>query len=222
VANKELDILEQPVHVLLVKPTMLEQMAEEGRLPQALKEKVSLPVEKPVKHNLLGLKLEKSSFNLPSVRETQKQLLVRTKLKIIHENSKVPSGDQKPPCGECKTAACCVAFVVSITKMEYDSGLYGDAAIELTPEIFQQLRSRSTLLNTMNGPNPFNTTTQHVLEGMTGTACPFLTKDNRCGVYEHRPVVCRTYTCVGDTRVTPGMRAGTEPILSIKDKVFNK
>lgn len=35
-----------------------------------------------------------------------------------------------------------------------------------------------------------------------GEPCPYL-KENKCSIYERRPITCREYTCKGDDRIKP-------------------
>jgi Fe-S-cluster containining protein len=223
---KKPEILKKPVHHILVKPTHLQKMVKEGRLPEALVDKqVPLPQEpkpskKPKKRLQVLQQAKKQRLNMPSAREMRKQQQVRLRLSTIHNSIPPLDGDLTPPCDECKTSACCYAFIVGITEMEYESGLYGDFAIKIDEDTLKQLRGKVLLPTTMNGPNPFSKKDQYVLEGMIGSPCPFLQEDGRCGVYDTRPITCRTYTCVVDDRITQGMRDGTEPILSISERMF--
>ncbi len=144
-----------------------------------------------------------------------KQSVLRTRLRVMHDSvPKVPA-ELAPPCHECKTAACCRAFLVDITREEYESGLYGDHAIKLTPEMQEQLSLSPTswlAFAAAQGSSMFagRSENMYVLEGLMGQPCPFLKADNKCGIYEYRPLTCRVYTCVGDSRVTQRMRDGHE------------
>lgn len=220
---KKPEILDKPVHIALIKPSHLEQLAREGRVPAALQDKVELPKEQPKKKSKTGLVsfeyLPKASFNAPTGASVRKQTLLRTKLKVIHES--VPDPDPAPPCSSC-VAVCCKAFLVRLTEDEYESGLYGEYAVKFSPEMLKQLRSGNLAYIALNGPSPFSEDTQYVLDGMMGEPCPFLDKNDNCSIYEHRPTVCRAYSCVGDDRVTQEMRDGTEPILSLVEQLLEE
>lgn len=127
----------------------------------------------------------------------------RVKLRLFHANAPTP---KKAPCETCKSAACCKAFLVRITEEEYKSGLYDPYAVAFTDNVIQQLQSDFLLPAMMAVPNLLQTTgTQYYLEGAVNQPCPFL-KDNKCSIYEDRPYVCRTYTCVDDPRITDEIR----------------
>lgn len=223
--SKKPEVLDEPVHAILLKPTHIQQLVTEGRLPETLREAaVSLPKpqkQAPTKMRLNVLQQAKS-LNLPSARKMQHTQQVRARLGAAHASAKLPTGAQKPPCGSCKTAACCRAFVVGISTEEYDSGFYGDVAIQLTPDVKKQLRGKVLSPFTMNAPTVHTDTTDHVLDGLIGDPCPFLQEDNSCGIYEKRPITCRVYSCVGDDRITEGMRDGTEPIISLSEFFLSK
>lgn len=201
------DVLKKPVHVALLRPTQLEKLAQAKKIetsPYGLNPNAaSQPLPK---------ELREKSYTLPKAPNYAKQAKKRVQLKIIHDRvPPIPEGKQ-PPCSTCKTAACCYVFVVNIDEAEYESGLYGDAAVKLTPEIFQQLRNRFLLAQMITAPRANTETNTYFLEGKIGEPCPFLTEDKKCGIYEIRPRTCRVYTCVGDPRITEEMRQGTEPI----------
>lgn len=216
------DILEKPVHAILLKPDHIQSLVEEGRLPQALKEReLPLPKPKKEKKNKLNLKVlnEAKKWNVPSGNKLRKQQRTQMRLRALHDS--IPGPDPVPPCSTCKTAPCCKAFVVVLTELEYDSGLYGDMAIKFTPDVIEQINHGSLLPLFPNDllPNDFhgNSNNSYYLEGMMGQPCPFLQEDNRCGIYENRPITCRVYSCVGDPRITEGMRQGTEPLMTLRD-----
>lgn len=211
------DVLKKPVHIAVLKPTHLEKLADAGKIsatPFGVSPKssnISLPKLEVEKTGALGLpKLLKqqitSSGNL--VKQNKQHL----KLRVLHDSVPPIPKDKIPPCSSCKTAACCRAFVVNITQLEYESGMYGDAAIKLTPEIHDQLKSRFIMPAVIGAPITKTDRNAYYLEGKIGDPCPFLTAEQRCGIYEFRPVTCRAYTCAEDPRITDGMRSGTEPI----------
>lgn len=204
------DVLKKPVHIALLKQTHIQDLADKGSIEKTpygldpMVRKIGLPKEQKVP-------LEKIDRGSTRASNMTSQARNQVRLRVIHESIPPIPPDKQPLCSSCKTAACCVAFIVELTELEYESGLYGDAAVKLTPEIAQQLNSR--FLSNVKISSPYvKDKTRFVLEGMIAEPCPFLTADKRCGIYDIRPVVCRSYTCVGDQRITEGMRQGTEPI----------
>lgn len=208
------DVLKKPVHYILVKDTLLDRLRREGKLQgehQAAllsPPRPKLPTEDKQHSSLISKVMVQSSAKSGNIA---KQSVLRTKLRVIHNNIPPIPPEKAPPCDTCKTAACCRAFVVGIEKAEYESGLYGEYAIEVTDEMKKQLQADSYLFPiAMNAPSLFDQRgdENHFLEGVVGTACPFLGTDMRCTIYEYRPITCRTYTCVGDERITQDMRDG--------------
>lgn len=127
----------------------------------------------------------------------------RVKLRLFHANAPVP---KKAPCESCKSAACCKAFLVRITEEEYKSGLYDPHVVAFDEAVVEQLQSEFLLPAMASVPNLLQTPgKQYYLEGAVDQPCPFL-KDNKCSIYEDRPYVCRTYTCVDDPRITEQLR----------------
>jgi Fe-S-cluster containining protein len=112
--------------------------------------------------------------------------------------------------------------MVNITPEEYSSGLYGEYAVKLTHQDAKNLGSgRFTQLATMRMPTIYTMKegeSQYFLEGPVGTPCPMLQEDGKCGIYEKRPITCRTYTCVGDDRITQDMRDGK---VNIEESIMN-
>lgn len=202
------EILKKPVHLALLRPTQLEKMAAQGKIsitPFGLDpkvEEVPLPVEQKEKST--------HKFEIPKMPNLTKAAKKQVHLKLLHDKIPPIPEDKKPPCSSCKTAACCKVFVVNITELEYDSGVYGDAAIKIDPATFKQLRGRVLMLQLLTAPRPRkDDKPTYFLEGKMGEPCPFLTKDNKCGIYDMRPKTCRVYSCVGDPRITEEMRQGT-------------
>jgi Fe-S-cluster containining protein len=200
------DVLKKPVHVAILKPTHMQKLAEDKRIPDtacsvSVPKTPDLPSEKEVKP------YDVPKLNLPTsdlIKKSKKQL----NLRIYYDKLPPLPKDKVPPCESCKTSACCVAFVVNITKDEYESGLYGDAAVEFTPEIQAQLKSPFLKVAMLGSPVEYSKSAYY-LDGKRGEPCPFLNEKNQCGIYDIRPVTCRMYTCVGDSRITPEMRDGT-------------
>jgi len=52
--------------------------------------------------------------------------------------------------------------------------------------------------------------------------CPLLTIDNRCSVYDERPLICRTYVSVGDSHYCHPHRLGPETKLLPRADVVDK
>jgi len=222
--KKALDLLQKPVHVAILRPAHVQKLAQEGKLPQRL---LSIPVrnipdlpdgkpaptEKPV-----------ASYAAAARRgaKARREVMLRTKLHVIHNNVPPLPKDQQPPCHDCKNSACCYAFMVNITAEEYESGLYGDYAVKLTHKDAENLGDgRFARIATMRTPAVHDIVEgqpQYYLEGPVGRACPMLQEDGKCGIYEKRPITCRVYTCVGDKRITEEMRNGD---IDIEEALMN-
>lgn len=204
--------LKKPVHVALIKEAHIQKLTREGKLPRTLVSLEAPPTQPlPVETKTKTLLVRESIFK--GGNDIRKQWSVRAKLRVLHESIPPLAKEDVPPCHTCKAAPCCKAFVVGLRQLEYESGLYGDCAIEITPEVQRQLRGRLLAPVVVNSPMQDATDPESVyyLEGKAGDPCPFLGEDNRCGIYNSRPIVCRTYTCVDDTRITQEMRDGTVP-----------
>lgn len=205
------DILKKPVHVALLRPAPVQHMAAAGtfkQTPYGLDPALPMPVlPKETKAASTIPRFEKPTLAVSSIsKQTKRQV----QLKVLHDL--VPAPSPTPPCATCKTSACCKAFVVNITEQEYESGLYGDAAVKITPEIAQQLHSRFLAVAMLGAPVVTGTDTAYYFEGKLGEACPFLDDHNRCRIYDIRPITCRSYGCVEDPRITDALREGTEEI----------
>lgn len=207
-------VLKKPVHAVILRSHHLQDLQKRGKLPSSIvvrpmPESQPLPAEtKPTKERYNPL----AGFDRASMMQPAREAVRKTRLTVLHDNIPTLPDHLKPPCDECKTSACCRAFVVSITEDEYASGYYEPYAVKLDPKYMKQIQGRILLPSTATSPvHRVKDKTEYYLEGRIGEPCPFL-KDNRCSIYEHRPVTCRVYTCVGDTRITQGMRDGTESI----------
>lgn len=215
-------ILKKPVHLALLKPTQLDKMASQGKISSTKfgldpnVEQMPLPVEQKER--------AVPKLDIPKMPNLAKAAKKQVQLKIFHDRIPPIAEDKKPPCQSCKTSACCYAFVVNITELEYESGVYGDAAIKLDADTFKQLRGRGLVLPMLTAPRRQpGDKPLYFLEGKIGEPCPFLTKENRCGIYDIRPRTCRVYSCVEDPRITEGLRQGTEPMDPISILMqFNK
>jgi len=200
------DILKKPVHVALLRQTHLEKLAAAKKIDQT-----PFGLNPNVEPQPLPKEVKEKPYQLPKLPNIAKQVKTQLKLKVLHDRVPPIPEDKRPPCESCKTAACCRVFVVNIDPIEYESGLYGDAAVKITPEMFKQLNSRFLLASMVTAPRASDVDSYY-LEGKLGDPCPFLDDNNRCGIYSIRPITCRVYSCVGDSRITEGMRQGTEPI----------
>jgi Fe-S-cluster containining protein len=154
----------------------------------------------------------------PGITPTQikKQAELRVKLSRVKP---IPE-EKKPPCKSCKTSACCTQFLVELTKEEYESGLYHPYTAKITAEQINQLSGLAGAFLKLKG-GVVVPRTYYILGEGPGEPCPFLREDKGCGIYDHRPLVCRTYTCVGDDRINDGIREGLIPITSLLQKVIN-
>lgn len=213
------DVLKKPVHVAILRESHIQQLAREGKLRDQ-----QFSLDSPEKQTLPTVEAKpRLTFNAPRTGpDIVKQMRLRTHLRVVHDRIPPLPADKQPPCGSCKTAACCRAYVVHITKEEFESGLYGDAAIEITDEVRRQLpRTSPNFLHVaVQMPNiAFDNTNRYFLEGVIGTACKFLGSDNRCTIYDIRPITCRQYSCVDDSRITQEMRDGT---VNIQDAVIDR
>lgn len=192
--------LKKPVHAALLKPTALDQLAKEGRLPA--EEKPPLPRDEAPPKVFNPLSKLKSTGLLQQANK-------RVRLQVLHANAAPIPADRKPPCESCKASPCCKAFLVEITQLEYESGAYEEFAVELTPNVAKQLRTKGLLIPTLTAPQLTDGDgAKYFLEGKLWEACPFLGEDNKCTIYDTRPLTCRMYSCVGDDRITQEMRDG--------------
>lgn len=208
--------MKKPVHVAILKPTLIQKLKEQGRLSDRrfagqTPDEFKLPVDETATKRRLPV------LNMGST--LQKKALYKTQVRRLHESIPPLESDKIPPCDSCKTSACCRAFLVALTEEEYESGYYGDFAVKFSQEDIQQLQDKSTIFASLHAPVGLNNLlakpdndSHYYLEGVIGTACPFLQEDGRCGIYENRPVVCRVYSCVGDDRITQEMRDGSVDI----------
>lgn len=197
------EILKKPVHTNLSKYTELEKLHHNNKL---VKTPVSL-----VTWNRSSLPTEVKEHYVSSVHKSK----AKFKLQVMYDKVPPIPKELKPNCKECKTQACCTAFLVPLTKLEYESGIYGDNAVKLTREAVDQLKGsyalRWTLLQ-MGGLLSTDKDTHYYLEGGLGAQCPYLTKKG-CSIYDYRPLTCRTYTCVGDNRITQNIKDGVDKMI---------
>lgn len=210
------DVLKKPVHAVVLRPRHLQDLQKRGKLLnggviRTAPSQQTLPVKEKKKKRYNPL----AGFDIKSVTKPARDAMRKTRLRVLHDSIPPLPKDKQPPCNECVTSACCVAFVVSISEEEYESGQYDPYAVKLAPEVVRQLRGKTLLSTTATSPvHSIGEQTEHYLEGKLGEPCPFLLSGGKCGIYDQRPITCRVYSCVGDDRITPGMRDGTEPIFS--------
>lgn len=214
------DVLKKPVHEALLDDTKIRELQDSGAYRDGVvraQPKASQPLPKeetppPVRKSKTGLvKFSplKGFSPVKDAQETTKKASLRAKLRVLQESVSSPDA----PCDTCKTSACCSAFAVEITKTEYESGFYEPYAVKITPEMVKQLQGRILRPVTFGGPFLRQEEESYFyLEGRVGQPCSFLGEDNRCTIYDIRPIVCRAYSCANDERITEGMRQGTEPI----------
>ena len=213
------DILKSPVHVAVIKESHVSRLVREGKLkdvPFGLSgsgvQAQRLP-RAPTEPEPPSFKNRMSSLVRGS--QIRKKSLTRARLRVIYDAVPPLTGDAVPPCESC-VAPCCSAFVIFLTPEEYESSFLGEHAVKITPEMQEQFTgvalapSVVSVLAAKNSPLTKGSPDIHMLEGAIGVTCPFLGEDKRCSIYEHRPWVCRTYTCVGDARITDAMRKGDE------------
>lgn len=207
------DILKKPVHPAINKTTVLDKLEHTNKLTKTSvsltqPERIDLPVERREARSRLGT-LQKSG------KTSAHRIKAKTKLKLIYDRIPPLPKDLTPDCGSCKTQACCVAFVVPLTKMEYESGIYGDNAAKITKQAANQLKGtfayRWSLLQ-MGGLFNQDKDVYYFLEGSIGMKCPYL-GDRGCTIYEDRPLTCRSYTCIGDSRITDDIRSGKQKMI---------
>lgn len=206
-------------HVVLVKGTLLDKLRQKGRLT-ATKTLVdplpAAPVSTPPPSRTSTL-----AATAARGAAAHEKTHARTRLRILYEKLPELPEARKPPCDTCVSGACCYAFLVYLTEDEYKSGVFDDYAIKITPEIKEQLNNNTTL-QTMVGVSQVIgklSTSNYYLEGAIGEPCPFL-KKGKCSIYEHRPQVCRVYSCVGDERITEDMRKHTGSEEDLKLKIY--
>lgn len=207
------DILKKPVHPVVYNYTELEKLSHSKEL---LKTSVSLEqyrrADMPVEIKQPRSLIKHKDVKLSTLQKTR----ARVKLKVIYDSPKLKLPKEAiPDCKNCKTQACCVAFIVQLTPLEYDSGIFGDKAIKITREAAEQLKNSNVLYYSMmqlGGVLDKDRNEFYFLEGSVGRACPYL-GDNGCTIYNDRPLTCRGYTCTYDERITQEIKDGTKPML---------
>lgn len=199
------DVLTTPVHPILHKDTLTEQLGKgvRGLGTTAQYKRPPLPKEPEE-----ASRTARSLLPKPSGRAVRSSKQLR--LRVLQDRVQGPTGDLEPPCGSCKTKPCCTNFLVTISQEEYESGLY-EHATKVTMADLKLLSTSKLLLYTtlpLASKVAKSRETRYYLGGAPGEPCPHLEDDGACGIYNHRPTVCRTYTCIGDARITDADRQG--------------
>ncbi len=201
--------IKDPVHVAIIPITHLETLQKTRKFQDT-----ALTHAQGDNRGVLPKQLDKvdkqplPKVKLPSIKK-------RVHLKMLYDT--IPKAEEEPPCDICQ-AACCRVFIVDLLKDEYESGIFDPYVIKVTKEVSTQVHSSSILVGQMQELlTPALVTTagkdRYVLEGQVGEPCRFLI-NNRCSIYEDRPYICRTYSCIGDTRITDEHRSGKHPMFS--------
>lgn len=133
----------------------------------------------------------------------------KVRLVVAAQHSPSLNPTSSPPCETC-VSVCCKAFIVSLTKEEYESGMYADQAIHIPEGILNTDKTWGALVHYPHMGFLLDGREHFVLEGGIDQACPFLSDDNKCSIYHSRPLTCRMYSCIGDARITDDMRSGKE------------
>lgn len=204
------EVLKKPVHLAILKPTHIQKLTQENKTPPTAYG-LTTPTLQPLPAEKQAKPYEVYKLALPDATNIAKQANLQLRLRVLYDTLPALPESVKPPCESCKTSPCCVAFAVNITKEEYESGFYGDSAVELTPEIYSQLKNEF-LSSVMLGAPPNTGKSSYYLDGKIGEKCPFLAENNSCSIYDVRPLTCRRYSCVGDPRITQEMRDGSAPV----------
>lgn len=198
------DLLKKPVHPIFAEKTPLESAkAKFGPQPAS----IPVPERQPLPAPQAAQKPRLERLALGSGPSSLlKQESVKRRLRLFYDAlpaSLFPE-EKTPPCSTCKTSPCCSSFIVPLRKEEYESGSYAQYAVKIESEALKQLANFAayTMLPNEDG------SPSYYIEGTEGEACPFLGTDYKCTIYEDRPLTCREYTCVGDSRITQEMRDG--------------
>jgi len=208
----DLKVLKKPIHAAIFRPTHIRKLHDAGKLPKSA---VSLEVPSD-----LVLPKERKVSSIPKFnplkgfnsKNVVKQEYAKARLKIYYNNLPAMPEELTPPCSSCKTKICCSVFVISLSQEEHESGFYDPYSIKLVPEVVCQLQSRLLLPTTVRATvyNSSEDRPHYLLEGILDEPCPFQAENGLCSIYETRPEVCRTYTCIGDDRITQEMRDGND------------
>ena len=199
-------------HVAILRETHVERLARENRLPKAA---IPRPERKEQPAKLPSFNIE---HKLTRHKTKQEEAMKRRRLNVLYDAVPPFPPEHEPPCGTCKAVPCCVATVIPLTKEEFESGNFGEYAVKLTKEVRKQLRSGIVgRFLTALIPGYEKEGDLHVLDSAVGDPCPFLRDDNKCSIYEKRPLACRMYTCVTDPNIDQEVRDGTKTVF---DKIM--
>ena len=202
------DPLDTPVHEGLYQGTPIQELAQTGATTEGCPYSVPTP-EKPLlpepKVELSPVAKFSPFAQLPKVQVPKhaRSEALKTRLRVLYATVPPLPDDKKPDCDSC-SAACCRAFLVFLSKEEYESGLYGKHAVKVSREAAQQLKTSYPSLAV--AAEASSSGFVYLLEGPLGVQCPFLSAAAGCTIYDDRPLVCRSYTCVGDARITESMK----------------
>lgn len=196
-------VFEKPINSVFRKETPIESINSTATVTTLADRQA--PARAQVQKEKIPTKSTKPFYyqKVPTFAGELKKEKLRAKLRIILDS--IPPPDEEPPCRECKTSACCVAYHVTLTQEEYESGFYDPYAIKISAEAARQLRTIGYALQVDQESDVY------MLEGNIGVPCPFLAKDGKCTIYAKRPTVCRTYTCADDPRIDQEVRSGKKP-----------
>lgn len=191
--------LNKPVHPALYRKPPIAEVVPSTRpdVENPQPQQDCLPKEAPaVKTQLRAPKFEKPTF-----RQQSREGKLRIHLRTLWRHVPSLPEELEPPCETCETSACCKEFFVPLAQEEYESGEYAPYAVRVAAKAMQQLKRSINLPYSYEDPNGDG----YYLEGMPGEYCPFF-KNNKCSIYDKRPLTCRTYTCVTDPRITESLR----------------
>lgn len=205
-----MSILKKPVHTALIPIAHIDKLRDSRRMQNTV---VTVEGQTHPKLPEEDTRLPKMEIPKPPKGISPKR---RVSLKVMYDRLPPLSPEKEPPCNTC-AAACCRVFVVDLLKDEYESGIYDPYVVKLTEEVSTQLNSTpilvSQFMDTLLAASVVRDgNTRYMLDAQVGEPCPFLTNDNKCGIYEDRPLICRSYTCVGDSRITDEHRSGNHPM----------
>lgn len=212
------DVRKKPVNPVLHKKTPYDEIRETRKLTHSV---VSLPdaIQQPLPTEPASRKFKvvKDTRLLDAAKRRTKpanQKLIH-RLKVVQAQLPVAKAD----CASCSSSPCCYRYPTFLTPEEYRTGLYGDNAIELTPEILDQFRHVTHLYIYLpylayfyGSPASYS---HFVLKKREDGGCVYLDKHNKCSIYSQRPLSCRLYTCDGDPAITQEMKDGSDPTFAI-------
>lgn len=134
---------------------------------------------------------------------TQKE---KSRLRVAVSHTFTEGANNNPPCDTC-VAACCRVFIVPLTKEEYESGIYKEHAVHVPAGLLDTDKTHMSAIYRLGAQMVFDGKEHFIMEGLGDEPCPFL-RDNKCSIYEDRPLTCRGYSCIDDPRITDAVRKG--------------